>query len=468
MVRHSFVPVTVRAAVLACCILAQASAQPIRVQVQLDKKLGPMEIERYGLGQGGYNVELGLSSRISELRVLRPKLIRLFVMEYYDLLPAPKKYNWAKLDEAVDVITKTGAKPLMCIVFKPKVLFPRIDADLVEPTSWEEWEELVYRTVRHYKDRGSGIRYWEVGNEVELVNGGGAPYHFTPASYTRYYQHTVKAVLRADPDASVGGPALAHSNDPILAAWLSFCEKTKTPIHFVSWHVYARDPLRFRDTTQSVKSVVQQYPSLRPELIIDEWTLSPASKNTNPQFKPCAIAEATYQMKENGVSYSCFYQIRDVHVDVEDYGRFTPPDVVAEAARGWNLGPVSFGLFDFQNTVRPSYFMFKLLSRLTGERVALNTGSPTVHGYASHDAALQSYSVLLWNYSNAPAQLEVAIEGAPENLTVRPFVLDAAGPSNDDNDRIRPLDRIDLKGEPIKYELEPYGVTYWMFERRRR
>jgi hypothetical protein len=321
--------------------------------------------------------------------------------------------------------------------------------------------------VRHYKDRGSGIIYWEVGNEVEIVSGGGTPYHFTPENYPPYYQHTVKAVLRADPEARMGGPALAHFKDPILPAWLTFCEKTRTPVHFVSWHVYTANPLRFRETAQSIQSLLRQYPSMRPELIIDEWTVNPASTNTNPQFKPCAIAEATYQMKENGVSYSCYYQIRDVHLDVADYSRFMPPDVVAEAAR-WNLVPVTFGLFDFQNTVRPAFFMFKLLSRLTGERLALSTDSATVHGFASHDAAIQAYHLLLWNFSNAPAQLEIAIKGPRDNLVARPVVLDAAGSSNDDSDRIRARDRIELKSGSVRFDLEPYGATYWLIEKPQR
>ena len=30
--------------------------------------------------------------------------------------------------------------------------------------------------VRHYKERGSGIRYWEVANEPDIGEDGGCPY----------------------------------------------------------------------------------------------------------------------------------------------------------------------------------------------------------------------------------------------------------------------------------------------------
>ena len=37
--------------------------------------------------------------------------------------------------------------------------------------------------VRHYKQRGAGIRYWEVANEPDIGEDGGCPYRFTPENY---------------------------------------------------------------------------------------------------------------------------------------------------------------------------------------------------------------------------------------------------------------------------------------------
>ena len=160
------------------------------------------------------------ASRMPEVRALRPKIIRIFVDEYYDLLPAHGRYNFDKLDPNIDLILQTGAKPLMTICFKPKLLYPVVDHDIVEPNSWTEWEDLVYNVAKHYKDRNAGIRYWEVANEPDIGEDGGTPYRFKPDSYVRYYQHTTAAVLRADPDARVGGPALASVRSPLLPALL--------------------------------------------------------------------------------------------------------------------------------------------------------------------------------------------------------------------------------------------------------
>ena len=152
---------------------------------------------RMALGQGGLSEEPMWENRAAEIRALRPKLVRLFIQEYFDLLPARGKYHFETLDRSVDLILKTGAKPLMNIDFKPRVLYPKIDQDIVEPNDWGEWERLIAALVKHYKDRGAGIQYWEISNEPDMGEDGGCPYRFRPENYLPYYQHTAAAVLKA-------------------------------------------------------------------------------------------------------------------------------------------------------------------------------------------------------------------------------------------------------------------------------
>ena len=169
------------------------------------------------------------------------------------MLPARGKYNFATLDRSVDLILETGAKPLMNIDFKPRVLYPKIDQDIVEPNDWGEWERLITALVKHYKDRGAGIQYWEISNEPDIGEDGGCPYRFRPENYITYYQRTAAAVLKGDSSARVGGPALANWKSPILPALLDFCSKGNAPLHFVSWHGYTNNPADFRRSIDGVK-----------------------------------------------------------------------------------------------------------------------------------------------------------------------------------------------------------------------
>ena len=157
--------------------LAQVEANP---SIDAGAIREPMEIGRYALGQGGLSDRPIFDSHVDAIRSLHVKLIRLFVQEYFDLYPKRGVYHWDTLDKAVETIPETGAKPLMSICLKPRL-----------PTSYAEWEELIYQMVRHYNVQEKAcIRYWDVFNEPDIGEDGGCPSRFTAESYARYYAHT--------------------------------------------------------------------------------------------------------------------------------------------------------------------------------------------------------------------------------------------------------------------------------------
>jgi len=449
-------------------MVTRARDQTVQVMVFLEERLGPLEIDCMALGQGGLSAEPMWENRIAEIRALRPRLIRLFIQEYFDLLPQPGRYHFDTLDRSVNTILKADAKPLMCICFKPRVLFPVINQDIVEPNDYEQWKKLIFNLVHHYKDRGAGIRYWEISNEPDIGEGGGCPYRFRPGSYTRYYKHTVEAILRADPDALVGGPALANPRSPILPALLESCEKEKIPLHFVSWHIYNSSPKRIRETIDYIKDLLKRHPDIKAQTILDEWNMDLSNPPEDPRFQPCFVAEVIWQMKEATLDYSCYYHIRDYHVLLEPFAKFMSPGGTAFMYKWWNRRPQYDGLFDYQNTVRPAYFTFKLLSRLTGERLRLTSNAKSVHGLASWDEQLQLYNVLIWNFSSLPVRVNLALSNPPSNLLARPIVLDAMAASSDENSHLVSESPVELKTDKasLRVLLGPYGVRFWSIERR--
>src|SRR5664279_211757 len=387
-------PVSLLMAALTFGTLSVVSAQPREGTLRLSfaDNLGPLNIDHIALGQGGLSEYPMWDDRVAEIRALHPRLIRLFVQEYFDLLPKPGVYHFDTLDQSVDLITRTGAEPLLSIAFKPTLQFPVVDQDIAEPQDYAEWEELIYALVAHYKQRGLKGLYWEVANEPDIGEDGGCPYRFKPENYTLYYQHTVAAVLRADPTAKVGGPALAGWKSPILPALLAFCSQKTVPLHFVSWHIYDSNPADIQATIQGVKALLASYPTLKPETILDEWNMALTVPPKDPQIQPCFIAETAWRMKESGLDYSCYYHIRDYHVDRERFARFFSPKGASFMAAWWNRMPQYDGLFDYQNIVRPAYFTFKLMSRLTGDRRPVESSDPAVHAFLTYDESYDIYS----------------------------------------------------------------------------
>jgi len=348
-------------------------------------------------------------------------------------------------------------------------LFPTVDQDVVEPQDYKQWDELIFNLVRHYKQRGSGIRYWEVANEPDIGEDGGCPYRFKPENYVRYYQHTTAAILRADPDARVGGPALAGWKSPLLPALLESAAAGQAALHFVSWHTYDSSPAGIRGTIDGVKALLRKYPALHPETILDEWNMSLSEPSNDPRFQPCFIAETAWQMMDGGLDYSCYYHIRDYHVDRERFARFMSPHGAAFMARWWNRMPQYDGLFDYQNTVRPAYFVFELLSRLTGERLAVESGDPAVHAFLTRDEIYETHNLLVWNFSAQPVRVELQMKDVPAGLVAKRRQLDAMAPSSDENARLRPLEDLNVRtGDgAVAIQLEPYGIEFWQLEAAR-
>jgi xylan 1,4-beta-xylosidase len=129
----------------------------------------------------------------------------------------------------------------------------------------------------------------------------------------------------------------------------------------------------------------------------------------------------------------------------------------------WNRKPQYDGLFDFQNHVRPAYFTFLLLSRLTGQRINISTSDGRIHGLATWDPEIRKYSILFWNFSSEPLYVNVSVTGVPADTTAAREQLDSLAPSDDENVRLRPLPSFNLKPGTGEYpvRMQPYDVIFW-------
>ena len=128
---------------------AAASAEPVELVIDSAHPAGEIDLTRYSLGQGGLSHEPMFDVHLDQVARLKPRTIRLFVQEYFDLYPERGRYHWDTLDRSLENILATGAKPLMSLCFKPRILYPQTDQDIVHPTDYAEWEALIEALVRH-------------------------------------------------------------------------------------------------------------------------------------------------------------------------------------------------------------------------------------------------------------------------------------------------------------------------------
>ena len=109
-----------------------------------------LSINRHSVGQGGLSQEPTFDPHIQALKNLNVKSIRVFLSEYFDVYPSRGVYNWEILDRTIKTILDCGAKPLLAICFKPKILYPEINENIVHPKSYKEWEKIIFEMVKRY------------------------------------------------------------------------------------------------------------------------------------------------------------------------------------------------------------------------------------------------------------------------------------------------------------------------------
>ncbi len=283
-----------------------------------------------GLGQGGLSDEPMWDGRVAEVRAIRPRLIRLFIQEYFNLLPRSGRYHFDTLDRSVDTILKAGAKPLMCICFKPEALFPEVNQDRVEPKDYD----AVGATRR---EPGRALPGARCGDPV--LGGGQRAGHRRvgrlPISLPAARATCGTIATRRRPFCGpIPGPAWAGRRWPP-------CDRRSCPR---SWMPAKRKSCRWasspgtstaairarsgrRSTTP--KACSSSTPALKPETVLDEWNMDLGNPPLDPRFQPCYVAETIWQMKEAGLDWSCYYHIRDYHVRYEQFQPFLSPQGAA-------------------------------------------------------------------------------------------------------------------------------------------
>ena len=169
-------------------------------------------------------------------------------------------YDWTIVDRIFDTFHETGVKPLVQLGFMPEALsthpqpyrhtFPEgniFTGWTYPPKDYSKWSELVFRCAQHLRERYGDDEVkswlWEVWNEPDIDY-----WHGTPEEYFKLYDFSVDAVLRAVPEAHIGGPDSTGPNSPKAVAFLhDFLEhcahgknfatgKTGTRVDFVSFH----------------------------------------------------------------------------------------------------------------------------------------------------------------------------------------------------------------------------------------
>ncbi|MCR4660379.1 MAG: hypothetical protein K5765_00050 [Clostridia bacterium] len=170
-------------------------------------------------------------------------------------------YDFSTLDNTLSYFKEMDVLPYLSWCYIPNPLghngeFRNLENNVL---NWQEvWEECYYNYAKYYKEQGVQIGYHEIYNEpdLEILKQWGIfdeddnyfldVDDFAPngkpdtGCYPDMYEYGIKGILRADPDATVGGPAFAMGELGV-EDWVGFFPRVKSrrlQMDFYSFHSY--------------------------------------------------------------------------------------------------------------------------------------------------------------------------------------------------------------------------------------
>lgn len=380
---------------------------------------GEFEGWRHAIGHGGIN-KYPLPKRVKEgLAGLKPRLVRTFIQEYFNIYPEHDRFDFSALDPYMESLAASGGKVVACIAIKPKVLYPEVDQRVIMPNDVAEWQRVVKALVTRYSVEKKIVAYWEIANESDIGESGGCPYlTLTPDEYNAYYKITQEAVLEAFPKAKVGGPALANPHSPLLEGLVQYCKETGLQLDFVSWHIYNDVPAAHVAHVTRIRALLEKYyPEDVPEMLVTEMSNNfpdaSVEENAYDSMRPAAVAASVFDMMDAKLDWSFYYHIWDqVFVSKQFEPFYSDPDIMLTH---WNKIPHRFGLFGVCGEVRPTYFFYKMLTMMGEKELETESGADDLRVKAAVDEN-GTNSVMLVNYDTFTSRETVA-DVKFENLT---------------------------------------------------
>jgi xylan 1,4-beta-xylosidase len=323
-------------------------------------------------------------------------------------------YNFSYIDQIYDGLLASGVRPFVEISFMPNQLAAShtlhpfwYHPNISPPKDWGRWDDLVAAFAGHLIER-YGIDevaqwYFEVWNEPNLDFWGGQPKQET---YWELYDQTATTLKKLSPRLRVGGPATAQA--AWVDAFIRHCSEKQIPLDYVSSHVYANDTgqdvfgtpaniPRDQMVCRAVDKVHHQIASSPMPKLPLIWSEFNASYKNEPD-----VTDAAYM----GPWLADTIRQCDGVVDSMSYWSFS--DVFEEQGVVKTPFYGGYGLIAEDNIPKPAFNAFKLLHKLGGERIQLDSDSALLT--RRKDGGLV---VALWNYS-PPGEA-----GAAKTITLR-------------------------------------------------
>jgi xylan 1,4-beta-xylosidase len=378
-------------------------------------------------------------------------------------------YSWNIVDRIFDTFHAAGIKPLVEIGFMPEALsthpepyrhnFPNTPVGEIytgwayPPKDYRKWSELVFQFVDHLRKRYGDAEVktwlWEVWNEPDI-----AYWQGTREEYFKLYDFSVDAVLRALPEAKIGGPETTGPGNEkaadFLRAFLEHCAHEKnyasgkvgSHLDFISFHPkgfpkWQRDHVEMGVSHQLAAiergfQIVASFP---------EWRQTPIILGeSDPEgCAACSAKENPQNAYRNGPLYGAYtVEVLNNILALAQRERVNFRGEVTWAFEFEDQPPFAgFRELATNGIDKPVLNAFRMLGMLGGERVkvvssrglsfddVVHSGvraEPDINVIATRKVDDREMEILVWNYHDddvpfPAAPVSVKITGIPASAT---------------------------------------------------
>jgi len=244
----------------------------VKVIVNADEPLGEMPPIQGDLSQGAETGDPLFFEEMEHLvSEINPQLVRVEPFAAIESAVSLDdtgglRVDFARADRIIESLRRAGARICWNCAAWPKEWSKKHDR---YPKDLELWQSFIRQVVEHYNGGGTRrIDYIEFWNEPAGFN-------------TEAFERLAQTATAVDPGVKVGAPAVMDLKLSAIEKAVSHCVKTKTPLHFISFHLYYKPPWEWPEIIGRAQQLLNRYPGMeRLEMLVTEWGIDAGESGT--------------------------------------------------------------------------------------------------------------------------------------------------------------------------------------------
>lgn len=303
------------------------------------------------------------------------------------------EHDWSLLDHWIRLVTTAGLSFHTGYDYTPSAL-----GDVAQdPPPLGPWAEVVARAAAHVHGLGVPISYHEVWNEPDYQP---AFFRGSAEDYYRLYDTTARTIRAQDPDAKVGGPAVAYVS--WYDSFVDYVRQNRLPLDFFSFHQYGSAATDRIEAAAAALS--RDYRFATAEILMDEYS---------PYQTFGAGPQDTYR-GATALLDSVLTFLEHPELTSLNWAQYSDP-----------APEEHIGLVSYAGHVRATYNALKLYGRMPVERKTAQVEGAAVTAVASCDA--HRAGVLVLNRTGADQMVTLSLRGLPfDQGSISVYPIDAA------------------------------------------